>query len=161
MSDYYDPNMFIQENHPWIPSGYVKLRKHMGSALSQGSSRFESDPLGPESDRYRHIMGMREATMDPRVGPIRAFLGGAGHEINNLYGALLRGNIHQLGTDAGRLGIMQVLRNSADDMYNNMIGIASAYKYPQNLSEEGVDNLLGWGVLPKRISPSSQSRERT
>lgn len=132
------------------------LRDHMNSSLAGGEERYGTT-VSPESDRYRHLIGMREATLDPEVGGMAAFTGGLGHEVNNLVGALWGGDLKQLGSPSEELGLMQILENSSDDVYNNFIGILSAYIDPETLTEEELMEILSRGTLPPDLRQADAS----
>tara|TARA_R110002020_G_scaffold215277_1_gene422399 strand:- start:131 stop:619 length:489 start_codon:yes stop_codon:yes gene_type:complete len=156
MEEYFTEQLFSEEGEGVSP-GYELLREYMQEALETGASEY-SGATDPEADRYRHIMGMRAAAMDPNVGRLRALLGGAGHEINNLYDAFLRGELKNLGTNQGRLSTSQILQNSYDDMYNNLVGIMSV---GDDLGEMPMDEyimeLLQRGRVPIDLRVNSDS----
>lgn len=141
----------LPEDDDRIPAGYQLLNMHMQDAIDRSRSQYD-DVQSPEADRYRHVMGMRRASLDPTVGPLRAFIGGTGHEINNIFDAIVLGNYGQLGTDRKRMPPAKVLRNSYDDMYNNMVGIMSAIRNPEPIrGKEEVQRLLDRGRMPLDI----------
>ena len=140
----------LDEDSEYLPRSMSGLKGQMETALSSGADRYGTSK-SPESDRYRHVIGMRNAALDPEVGGGMAFLGGLGHEVNNLYKSIAEGDLSQLGTGATRLGIMQILENSSDDVVNNFIGILSAYRNPEELSEDELIELLERATLPRDI----------
>ena len=137
----------MDEESQYLPQSSAILREHMQEALEAGKTRFGTTS-SPESDRYRHIVGMREAALDPEVGGISALAGGLGHEANNLRKAIMEGDLRQLGSRSSQLGLMQILRNSWDDAYNNWVGISSAYQNPDDLTDADLLSLLDEGLLP-------------
>lgn len=146
----------IDEDNEYLPDSFLALKKHMEGALSGGKDRYGVSD-SPESDRFRHMMGMRNSALDPEVGPLMALIGGAGHEVNNLYGAFVDNDLSQLGTASSRLGAGQIFKNSSDDMLNNLAGIMSAYFAPGEPNEEQLEYLLSFGVLPSDLRKSDSS----
>lgn len=149
-------SFLLDENSEYLPDSLISLKKNMESALSGGKNRYGVSD-SPESDRFRHMMGMRNSAIDPGVGPLMSLIGGAGHEVNNLYGAFVDNDLSQLGTASSRLGAGQILKNSSDDMINNLVGILSAYFAPGELDEEQLEYLLSLGVLPSDIRKPDSS----
>lgn len=148
--------LLLDENSEYLPESLVSLKRNMESALSSGNDRYGVSD-SPESDRFRHMIGMRNSALDPEVGPLMALIGGAGHEANNLYGAFVNSDLTQLGTSSSRLSASQILKNSSDDMINNVAGILSAYFSPGDLSEEELEYLLSLGVLPSDMRKPDSS----
>jgi hypothetical protein len=146
----------IDEDNEYLPDSLLSLKKHMEGALAGGKDRYGVSD-SPESDRFRHMMGMRNSALDPEVGPLMALIGGAGHEVNNLYGAFVDNDLSQLGTASSRLGAGQIFKNSSDDMLNNLAGILSAYFAPGEPNEEQLEYLLSFGVLPSDLRKPDSS----
>ena len=146
----------LDEDSEYLPESMKLLKSHMEGALQEGGSRYDS-VRSPESDQYRHVMGMRRSALDPEVGGIAAFFGGLGHEVNNLSNALIGKDLSQLGTQSSRLGLMQILRNSSDDVVNNFIGVLSAYQNPEELTDEELLLLLESARLPEDIRRPDES----
>ena len=141
------------ENLPEFAAG---TKRYMRSALDEGRGLY-GESASPEADRYRHIMGMRRAAMDPEIGGLGAFMSGLGHEANNLRKSLLQGNLEQLGSPASRLGLMQILRNSGDDTINNFLGVLSAYRNQESLTPDAIQELLESGVMPADLRTPDDS----
>ena len=137
----------MEEESAFLPSSAKGLKSHMEQALAEGGKKY-GDTSDPEADRFRHVMGMRRAAMDPDVGANAAWFGGLGHELNNLRKSILGGDITQLGSPASRLGLMQILENSADDVVNNFWGILSSFTHPESLTEEELLSILERANLP-------------
>jgi hypothetical protein len=157
MEESYFTEQLFSEDDEGLSPGYQLLKEYMQEALETGASEY-GDSTNPEADRYRHIMGMRAAAMDPNVGRLRALLGGAGHEVNNLYDAFLRGKIKNLGTNQGQLSTLQILQNSYDDMYNNLVGIMSVGdEIGDTPMNEYIMELLQRGKVPIDLRVSSDS----
>jgi len=146
----------VNEDNESLPDSLLALKKHMKGALAGGKGRYGVSD-SPESDRFRHMVGMRNAALDPEVGPFMALVGGAGHEVNNLYGAFVDNDLSQLGTASSRLGAGQILKNSSDDMLNNLAGILSAYFDRGEPTEEQLEYFLSFGVLPSDLRKPDSS----
>jgi len=137
----------LDEEGEHLPGFATGLVGHMDDALVEGAKRYGS-PSHPEADRYRHVMGMRSAARDPDVGIAGAWFGGLGHELNNIRKAILGGDITQLGSPSSRLGLMQILENSADDVVNNFWGILSSITHPEDLTDKELFEILDRSNIP-------------
>jgi len=146
----------LNEEGENLPAFAGRLRDHMDEALHEGGEMY-GGPSDPEADRYRHVIGMRNAAMDPEVGIHGAWFGGLGHEFNNIRKAVLGGDISQLGSSASRLGLMQILENSADDVVNNFWGILSSVTNPEALTDDELFKILDRASLPVDIRRPDES----
>jgi len=146
----------LDEESPYLPESLTATRDYMEKSLLEGGEMY-GDTASPEADRFRHVMGMRRSAMDPNVGANAAWFGGLGHELNNLRKSILGGDISQLGSPAKRLGLMQILQNSADDVVNNFIGILSSYTNPEELTDDQLQEILSWARLPRDLRRPDES----
>ena len=146
----------LDEDNPYLPSSAKGAKAHMQDALEEGGEMY-GDTSSPEADRFRHVVGMRRSAMDPNVGIHAAWFGGLGHELNNLRKSILGGDISQLGSPAKRLGLLQILQNSADDVVNNFVGILSTFTHPEELTDDQLQEILNRARLPRDLRSPDES----
>ena len=127
-----------------------QLSDIMQEELIEGA-RIHGGAASPEADRHRHTVGMWRAAKE--IGPARAWIGGAGHEVKNLYDALYGKNLRQLGARSDSLGLGQIVDNSWKDLLNNTIGVGSAVFS----DEEDPSVIAGRGYLPADLRSADDS----
>jgi hypothetical protein len=133
----------LDEKSPAMPRALLDVAEEFQAALETGGQRY-GGARTPEADAYRHVVGSRNATL--KAGVVPALAGGVGHELKNVVEAI-RGNLDQAGLPKGA-GLKSVAKNSLVDLANNLRGIMSAVRNPQELGEEEMMELLSAADLP-------------
>ena len=59
----------LDEESEYLPESMKILKSHMEEALKFGGERYDTVE-SPESDSYRHVMGMRKSALEAEAGEI-------------------------------------------------------------------------------------------